>query len=322
MTNVTFSNKSFQRTVKSIRRVMPILAVTLLILVYVVAAIAEGMFLSHLAGQFAIGAWLWYSISAVIQATRALLVYFPMLNPNRPTFGYQGETIAVVMGLIAIGSIWGAVDAIGLPHPVSISLSILMAAGIGVEVYLLREIKFSTEQEMFSNREYWEELAQFARAKRELQLFLDGIQDYEPDLDKLMPGKSQQPEPERQNKQLFFSHNILNAIGEADNLTQTQMDEIRRAIKDGWQEAEVIGMIVAFSTKNRKLRHERADAKAHNVPLDFSESEREDIPHPLQDAIRKAQNGNEKEDMIFLERMNLTKEQVKEFLSNNGNGTH
>lgn len=299
-TNVSFSNKSFQRTVKSIRKVMPILAITLLILVYIVSAIAEGRFLSHLMADFAGGAWLAYSISSVIQATRALLVYFPMLNPNRPTFGYQGEAIACIMGLIAIGSIWGAVGAVGLPHPVAISLSILMAAGIGVEVYLLREIKFSTEQELFSNREYWNELAQFAQAKQELKLFLDQIQDYDPDLSQLMPAarpapslpKPQQPESDTVTR--VFSEKVMNAIGEADNLTMEQMQQIRKWLDEGMKDSELISAIAAMSEKNQQRRTERADAKAHNVPLDFSQADAEDKPHPLQELFRASQNGNGK----------------------------
>lgn len=284
---------------------MPALAISLLILVYVVAAIAEGKFLAHLAGNFAIGAWLWYSVSAVIQATRALLVYFPLLNPNRPTFGYQGEVIAIIMGLIAIGSIWGAVDAVGLPHPVAISLSILMAAGIGVEVYLLREIKFSTEQEMFANREYWEELAQFARAKRELQLFLDGIKDYEPDASQLIAARSVSPTPaaqppaapdqpsarqpeERQRYPRMFSERIMNAIGAADNLTEQQMQRIRQWIDEGLSDSDIVGFIHGMSEKNQQRRAERA---AHNVPLDFSAADAEDHPHPLQELFRNS-NGN------------------------------
>lgn len=267
MANLSFSNKSFQRAIKSIRNVMPILAISLLALVYIVAAIAEGRFLAHLAVDFAMGAWLWYAISAVIQATRALLVYFPMLNPSRPSFGYQGETIAVIMGLIAIGSVWGSVDAIGLPQPVAISLSILMAAGIGVEVFLLREIKFSTEQELFANKEYWEELANFTRSKRELQLFMDNIQDYEPDLDQLMaansPSPTPLPEPEKPAPQSTrsFSNKLLNVIGNAYKLTDDQMNKIREQMDQKADEEHLILLIDMFSHKNKEAE------KQSEIPL-------------------------------------------------------
>ena len=117
MANLSFSNIKFHRTVKKFRAVMPAMAVSLLAVVYLIAAIAEGLFLGELLEQTPFGIYLAFGISIAIQATRGLLVFFPQLNPNRPSFGNQGEIIAVVMGLIAIGSVWGVVGAIGLHMP-------------------------------------------------------------------------------------------------------------------------------------------------------------------------------------------------------------
>ena len=240
---------------------MPVLAVFLLIAVYVISAIAEGIFLASLMVGFTGGAWLAYGISGAIQATRGLLVFFPQLNPNRPTFGFQGEAIAVLMGLISIASIWGVVSAVGLPHAVGVSLSILMLAGIGVEIFFLREIKYATEMELFSNRQYWGELKDFAHSKRELQMFLDGLQDYEPSMEQLIPARAtgaptppepqptQQPEPTRRRS---FSNAVLNAIGAADNLTDEQMELIRKAIDDGHGDGNILWLIQGFSEKNRR----------------------------------------------------------------------
>jgi len=237
------------------------MAISLLVLVYIVAAIAEGRFLAYLAVDFAMGAWLWYAISGVIQATRALLVYFPMLNPSRPSFGYQGEAIAVIMGLIAIGSVWGSVSAIGLPTTVAISLSILMAAGIGVEIFLLREIKFSTEQELFSNKEYWDELAQFTRSKRELKVFMDNIQDYNPDLDSLMPARRPSPTPlPAPESTRSFSNKLLNVIGNAYKLTDEQMNKIREQIDQKADESHIILLVDMFSHKNKEEEKKHSGA--------------------------------------------------------------
>lgn len=179
MSNLQFSNKSFARMIRIIRRILPALAAVLLIGVYAVSAIAGGMFLARLMASLPGGIVLAYSIGVAIQATRATLVFFNQLNPTRPSFGYTGEVVAVVMGVISIVEILSLVSAAGLAQPVAISLSILMAAGVGVELYLLREIKFSTEIELYGAREHWGELQSFYRARKEFRLFMDRLADME-----------------------------------------------------------------------------------------------------------------------------------------------
>lgn len=199
MTNLqNFNNKSFQRTVKRVRQVMPYLAVSLLFVVYAVSAITEGVFLSALMENVKAGAWLSYSIAVAIQATRALLVFFPQLNPNRPTFGYQGEAIAIVMGLLAIGSILGLVNAMGLQTPVAVSLSILMLAGIGVEVFFLKEIRYATELELYANREHWQNLLDYHEAKEEFRNFLDALKDRQ--FENASTDQQQAPSPAKDHK--------------------------------------------------------------------------------------------------------------------------
>ena len=165
--------------IRIIRRILPGLAALLLIGVYAVSAVAGGMFLARLMASLSGGLALAYSISVAIQATRATLVFFNQLNPTRPTFGYTGEVVAVVMGVISIVEILSLVSAAELAHAVAISLSILMAAGVGVELYLLREIKFSTEIELYSAREHWGELQSFYKARKEFRLFMDQLADME-----------------------------------------------------------------------------------------------------------------------------------------------
>ena len=177
MSNVRTTNKSFARLIRTIRKVMPILATVLLISVYVVSAIAGGMFLSSLMGAMTGGAVVAYAIASATQATRATLVFFSQLNPSRPSFSIWGEVIAVLMGALSIYEILSLVNASGLPQPVAISLSILMAAGVGVELFLLREIKFATSLELFSNREQWADLKEFYKGKREFKKFLDDLKD-------------------------------------------------------------------------------------------------------------------------------------------------
>ncbi|MBK7477746.1 MAG: hypothetical protein IPI11_17720 [Haliscomenobacter sp.] len=156
---------------------MPGLAGVLLIAVYLVSAIAGGMFLSTLLATIKGGTALAFSIGAAIQFTRATLVFFPQLNPSRPVFGYTGEAIAVIMGVVSIGEILSLVDASGLPYPVAVSLSILMLAGIGIEIFLLREIRFATEVSLYGNRQWWDELQQFYRARESFRQELETLRN-------------------------------------------------------------------------------------------------------------------------------------------------
>ena len=177
MTNLVNSNKSFYRMIRLIRKIMPTLSAILLISVYIVSAAAGGMFLAKLMADLPGGIILAYSIGAAIQATRATLVFFAQLNPNRPSFSNIGELVAIIMGLISIAEILSLVAGAGLSHPVAISLSILMAAGVGIELFLLKEIKFATELELFNNRAYWSELQSFYKARKDFKLFLERVKD-------------------------------------------------------------------------------------------------------------------------------------------------
>ena len=171
------SNANFLRMVQQLRRIMPALAGVLLIGVYAVSAIAGGMFLAHLMKDLAGGVWLAFAIGTAIQATRATLVFFPQLNPTRPIFGHTGEIIAVLMGLVSIAEILSLTKVSGMPYPVGVSLSILMLAGIGVELFLLREIRHLTEMQLFGDRAHWQEVKDYYRARAEFQREIETIKN-------------------------------------------------------------------------------------------------------------------------------------------------
>lgn len=198
---MTFSNKSFARTVAMIRKAMPYLAITLLLIVYFVSAVAEGFFLA----KFIEKPWLAFAIAGSIQATRALLVFFTQLNPNRPNFSRTGEIIAVVMGLISIGSIIGLIIEAGLPTAVGVSLSVLMLAGIGVEIFFLQEIRYATEVELFNDQDAIAQVKDHYTRRVELANFLDQIKDQEagllPQQKSATPSPipTHKPKPKRQN---------------------------------------------------------------------------------------------------------------------------
>lgn len=261
MSNLRFSNKSFERLIKSIRKALPILATTLLIGVYVVSAIAGGMFLARLMSPLgAGGVALAYAIGAAIQATRGTLVFFAQLNPTRPSFSLAGEVVAVVMGVISIAEILSLVSAAGLAQPVAISLSILMLAGVGVELYLLREIKFTTEIELFGDREHWENLKEFYLARQEFRAHLDQLRDLE-----YTPAPAPISSPDQQapsnNKTIEFSPALLDAIGAAPALSPDDMTMIRDLIKTGVNENSILALIKTIANQ----------AKPQEIPIDLGE---------------------------------------------------
>lgn len=207
MQNSNFNNKDFQRMIKHIRKALPYLATALLIGVYVVSAIAGGVFLSELMHAIPGGITLAYSIGAAIQATRATLVFFPQLNPTRPSFSHTGEVIAVAMGVVSVAEIISLVLENNLAPPVAASLSILMIAGVGVELFLLREIKFATEIELFGDESHWNNLQDFYTARKKFKVKLDALKDMEfAEVDSatiaatspIMSNATPQPQPETQ----------------------------------------------------------------------------------------------------------------------------
>jgi len=179
MQNSKFQNVEFQELVERIRKIMPLLAVFLLITVYVISAAAAGKFLAHptLLGSMPNGALLAYAIGTAIQATRALLVFFRQLNPTRPTLGHTGEFIAAGMGALSIYEISHLAAAAGMGFPVVLSLSVLMLAGVGVEIFLLSELRFYTEMELYRDKDYWAQIESYYQAKADFQRKVKAIRN-------------------------------------------------------------------------------------------------------------------------------------------------
>lgn len=175
---MSMHNRSFVQLIKALRRILPMLAAGILITVYVVSAIVTGQLLSKLMDDAIAGAlWLGLSIGFGIQITRGALVFFPQLNPNRPIFGYWGEFIAAIMFVISVASVVGLTGANNLHAAVAFELSVLMAAGMGVEIFLLKEVRFYTEMELFRNKRWWQELQDHMRGRRDFKRFRDRLQD-------------------------------------------------------------------------------------------------------------------------------------------------
>jgi hypothetical protein len=181
MHNSKFTNVRFKALVETIRDVMPLLAVALLVAVYAISGLAAGKFLGSptLLGKMENGVILAYCIGFAIQCTRGLLVFFRELNPVRPTFDYWGEAIAAGMGILSIYEIYHLSDAAGMGYPVAVSLGILMLAGIGIEIFLLRELRFHTELELFQSAGYWDTIEAYYQARAQFKAKLKSLKSAE-----------------------------------------------------------------------------------------------------------------------------------------------
>jgi hypothetical protein len=139
-------NNQFLASIKSLRRTLPTLGWGMLALVYGVSAIAGGAFLANLMDNQALA----YAIAICIQATRAVIVFFPQMNPSRPAFGWGGELAAILFGGLSIYEMYSLITG-NYNEAVFISVAVLMFAGIIIEVLMLKEVKFATEQELLSD---------------------------------------------------------------------------------------------------------------------------------------------------------------------------
>lgn len=180
MQNLSNINMQFKQLVEVIRSTMPLLAVGLLILVYAISGLVAGKFLGSptLLGKMEHGVAIAYAVGFAIQATRGLLVFFRQLNPVRPTLGHSGEVIAFCMGGLSIYEIATLSTASGMGYPVAFSMGVLMLAGIGVEVFLLAELKFYTELELMESGR-WEQAEQLyikrAKLRERMKLLKQGM---------------------------------------------------------------------------------------------------------------------------------------------------
>jgi len=165
-------NQDFERAVKQMRRFLPMLSFGLLIGTYLVSALIMGIFHAQNAPNigFTIAAFL---VPLAIQAGRGTLVFFFQLNPariqSRCSFGIIAATTLLLLSLCeAFFVMW--------PYGPSwtISVSTLMLIGWVIEIMILRETTFATQMELYQNREQWEELRNFYRARNEFDQFIKG----------------------------------------------------------------------------------------------------------------------------------------------------
>jgi len=163
-------NRDFERVIKQMRRVLPLLSFGLLIGTYIISALIMGIFHAESASSlgFKIAAFL---VPLAIQAGRGTLVFFFQLNPahlqSRFSFGIIAATTLLVLSLIEAVFVM-------LPYGISwtISVSTLMLIGWVIEIMILRETTFATQMELYQNQAQWQELKNFYVARNEFEAFI------------------------------------------------------------------------------------------------------------------------------------------------------
>lgn len=163
-------NQDFERTIKQMRRILPMLSFGLLVGTYLISALIMGIFHAESASSMGlkVAAFL---VPLAIQAGRGTLVFFFQLNPahlqRRFSFGIIAATALLLLSLIEAVFVM-------LPYGVSwtISVSTLMLIGWVIEIMILRETTFATQMELFQNQEQWQELKNFYVARNEFEAFV------------------------------------------------------------------------------------------------------------------------------------------------------
>ncbi|MCB9334311.1 MAG: hypothetical protein H6574_24955 [Lewinellaceae bacterium] len=166
-------NRDFERAIRQMRRILPVLSFGLLIGTYLVSALIMGIFHAEAAPSvgFKVAAFL---VPLAIQAGRGTLVFFFQLNPahlqSKFSFGIIAATALLLLSLFEAFFVM-------LPYGISwtISVSTLMLIGWVIELMILRETTFATQMELYQNREQWQELQNFYIARNEFEQFIKGV---------------------------------------------------------------------------------------------------------------------------------------------------
>ena len=192
-------NRDFERAIKRMRRILPMLSFGLLIGTYFVSALIMGIFHAQNAPNFGfkIAAFL---VPLAIQAGRGTLVFFFQLNPTRLHSRFSSGIIAATaLLLLSLCEAFFVMWPYGLSW--TISVSTLMLIGWVIEIMILRETTFATQMELYQNQAQWQELKNFYVARNEFEQFIKGLPD-KGDL------------PERDVRQI--PHEVASAASETD----------------------------------------------------------------------------------------------------------
>lgn len=171
-------NRDFERAIKRMRRILPMLSFGLLIGTYFVSALIMGIFHAQNAPNFGfkIAAFL---VPLAIQAGRGTLVFFFQLNPTRLHSRFSSGIIAATaLLLLSLCEAFFVMWPYGLSW--TISVSTLMLIGWVIEIMILKETVFATQLELFQNQESWQEMKNFYAARNEFEQFVKGLPNKAP----------------------------------------------------------------------------------------------------------------------------------------------
>ena len=171
----TLVNKDFQRAVKTLRKVLPRLSFGLLIGTYLTSALIMGLFHAQNAPSKAV-AFAAFAVPIAIQAGRGTLVFFFQLNPARIQSRFSMAIVSATCLLIL--SVWESIlvlESYGLAWIVSVCT--LMLIGYIIEIMILKETMFTTQMELYQNKDQWRELQEFYIAREKFVSFMDALHD-------------------------------------------------------------------------------------------------------------------------------------------------
>lgn len=140
-----------------------------------------------------------FLVPLAIQAGRGTLVFFFQLNPARIQTKFSfGVVSATTLLLLSLGEAFFVMWPYGVSW--TISVSTLMLIGWVIEIMILRETMFATQLELYRNRDEWQAMKDFYRARQEFEQFMKAI----PELNTLplpepvevpAPAESSEPTP-------------------------------------------------------------------------------------------------------------------------------
>ena len=175
MQNSTLINEDFGRAIHQLRRILPKLSFGLVIATYLISALIMGIFHSQNSPyiSFKVAAFL---VPLAIQIGRGTLVFFFQLNPSRIQGRYSMAVIAATVLLtLSLWEAWLVMSPYGFSW--AISVSTLMFIGWIIEIMILKEIQFTTQMELYTNKDQWEELQAFYIAQAKMKQFMRDLRD-------------------------------------------------------------------------------------------------------------------------------------------------
>lgn len=174
------NNKQFTILFRGFSKLLPYLAILVLVANYGGAGFATYLFLQmELAPAIGLttAAVLAAMVGAGVQGLRGVIVYFDLMTPNRLSFNRLPEVIALIFTLFTIFEIKLLTEAVNLSSAVFVSLTGLQAAGLVAEVFLLRQFRHHINYELSRNPAKVREIVKTNQNIANLEAWMDQVQE-------------------------------------------------------------------------------------------------------------------------------------------------